>query len=188
MAGWVYALVTPSMPGVVHLGATAHDPNERVNEANACKWHMPDYTVACARQVDDAFAAERRMHAAFSHRRLHPRREFFRATAEEATALIALAAGFGAEPPVAAPARPMHRDDKERLRAWVEANFARIPLREKDSGTKLEALFGAYTSAAPPVHSTLLGKILFAKMLVSIYAGVGPHRGSDGSRGIFLLR
>jgi hypothetical protein len=85
---------------------------------------------------------------------------------------------------------PAHRAQtpEGQLRAWAEANYTRIPLREKDSGTKLEALFGAYTSSIPPVHAALLGKILFAKMLVSIYAGVGPHRGSDGSKGIFLLR
>ncbi len=33
-----------------------------------------------------------------------------------------------------------------------------VPLREKDSGTKLEALYTAYTSAQPPVHAKLLEK------------------------------
>jgi hypothetical protein len=74
-----------------------------------------------------------------------------------------------------------------KLRAWVEGNYAQVPLREKDNGTKLEVLYGAYASAAPPVHAKVLGKILFANMLVSIFPGVGAHRGSDGSKGIFLL-
>ncbi len=49
----------------------------------------------------------------------------------------------------------------ERLRSWVEANYTHIPLREKDTGTKLEALFGAYTSANPPVHQKSLGRNKF---------------------------
>ena len=66
-----------------------------------------------------------------------------------------------------------------KLRAWVEEHFAHVPLREKDSGTKLEAIYAAYIAAVPAVH---------AKLLDSVYPGVGPHRGSDGSKGIFLLR
>ena len=62
------------------------------------------------------------------------------------------------------------------LRAWVEANYTRIPLREKDSGTKLEALYASYFSATPPVHAKILGRSKFAAMLGSVYPGVGPHR------------
>jgi hypothetical protein len=76
-----------------------------------------------------------------------------------------------------------------RLRAWVEANYTHVPLREKSSGTKLEALFGAYTSANPPVHQKPLGKIKFAQMLSAVYPGIGPHRNSDNTvSGLFLLR
>jgi len=76
-----------------------------------------------------------------------------------------------------------------RLRAWVEANYTHVPLREKSSGTKLEALFCAYTSANPPVHQKALGKIKFAQMLSAVYPGIGPHRNSDNTvSGLFLLR
>jgi hypothetical protein len=75
-----------------------------------------------------------------------------------------------------------------KLRAWVDANYALVPLKEKDSGTKLEALYAAYTAASPPVHPKVLGRNLFAKMLEHIYPGIGAHRGNDGSRGIYLLR
>ena len=87
--GWVYALVSQSNPGIVKIGASQRDPGERLREANACEWHLPDYTVACATEVDDPFAAKRRVYIAFSHRRIDPRRTFFRATVEEARALIA---------------------------------------------------------------------------------------------------
>jgi hypothetical protein len=59
-------------------------------------------------------------------------------------------------------------------------------VREEDSGTRLEALYTAYASAVPPVHTKALGKFLFAKMLASVY--IGPHRGCDASKGLFLLR
>jgi hypothetical protein len=75
-----------------------------------------------------------------------------------------------------------------RLRAWVESNYTHVPLREKDTGSKLEALHTAYASAAPPVHQKLLGKTTFGKLLCTVYPGVGPYRGSAGETGIFLLR
>jgi hypothetical protein len=75
------------------------------------------------------------------------------------------------------------------LRAWVEENYVHVALHEKDSGTKLQLLFNAYTSAVPPVHTLPLGKIGFSKMLASIYAGVGPHRNTASTAsGIYLLR
>jgi len=53
---------------------------------------------------------------------------------------------------------------EERLRVWVDANYTRILLREKDSGTMLEAIYAAYTTSAPHVHARFLGEILFGKM------------------------
>jgi hypothetical protein len=76
-----------------------------------------------------------------------------------------------------------------KLRAWVEDNYSHVPLREKDSGSKLEALYTAYTSAVPPVHQKPLGKILFGKMLNALYHNIGPHRNSAGTvSGLYLLR
>ncbi len=90
MVGWVYAFVTPSMPGIIKFGATDRDPIERLRKANACTWHLHVYTVAAATRVDDPFAVERLIHALLATRRVRPRREFFRATADEARALLAL--------------------------------------------------------------------------------------------------
>jgi hypothetical protein len=79
-----------------------------------------------------------------------------------------------------------------RLRAWVESNYTHVPLREKDTGTKLEGLFGVYTSATPPVHQNLLGKTTFGKMLSAVYPGplaIGPHKNGAGTvSGLYLLR
>jgi hypothetical protein len=55
---------------------------------------MPDYVMVCAAKVDDPFKAESRIHTFFADQRVDPRREFFRATAEEAR-VIALVAKVG---------------------------------------------------------------------------------------------
>jgi hypothetical protein len=76
-----------------------------------------------------------------------------------------------------------------RLRDWVEENYTHIPLREKDTGTKLEALFGAYTTATPPVHQKLLGRNKFTAMLSAVYVGIGPHRNKENTvKSMYLVR
>ena len=203
--GWVYALATPSMPGLVKLGATERDPSERLSEANAHDtWRPPEaYVVACATEVNDPFAVERAVHAAFAARRVHPRREFFRATADEASTLIALIANVP-HPQVpheptdtahVAPAPPARRSPMVvaqtpecKLRAWVENNFTHVPLREKDTGTKLEVLYAAYMTCVPPVHAKVLGRNKFAQMLSSVYAHIGPHKNKTSTVFLYLLR
>jgi hypothetical protein len=247
MGGWVYVFETASMPGTVKIGATTRDPVERLHEANACTWHLPDYALVCATEVDDPFEVERQIHALLTNRRVDPRREFFRATAEEARALIALVAkpevavdtepmegavGAGAATgrgPVAiytiAPTAPHVRSrgishaaqsrrpharlanravaqqtPQGKLREWVDENYTHVPLRDKDTGTKLNVLYTAYTTCVPPVHQKplgrnkfkndfILGKILFGKMLNEIYPNVGPHKNAQSTvSGIYLLR
>ena len=78
----------------------------------------------------------------------------------------------------------MPSSPEDKLRAWVKAN----PLREKDSGAKLEALYTAYTTCLPPVHAKLLGKIKFGRMLNDVYAHIGPHRTTMGAAEVYLLR
>jgi hypothetical protein len=76
-----------------------------------------------------------------------------------------------------------------KLRAWIEEHYTHVPLREKDTGTKLEALYTAYASSAPPVHQKHIGKTTFGKMLSAVYPGIGPHRnGACTVSGLYLLR
>ena len=75
-----------------------------------------------------------------------------------------------------------------KLRAWVEEHYSHVPLREKDSGSKLEALYVSYSSCVPPVHTKLLGKIKFARMLNDVYPHIGPHRTTTGAAEVYLLR
>ena len=92
MAGSVYALATPSMPGIVAIGATRATPARALAEANASDaWRAPEpYALACHVEVDDALAAERAIQALLVARRVHPRRAFYRATTDEARGLMAL--------------------------------------------------------------------------------------------------
>ena len=83
----------------------------------------------------------------------------------------------------------MAQTPEGRLRAWVESNYTHVPLREKDTGTKLEALYSAYTSASQPVHQKPLGRNKFAQMLSGVYPGIGPHKNASSTvTGLYLLR
>lgn len=211
MAGWVYAFATPSMQGVVKIGATRRDPNERLDEANASDtWRPPrPYAVVCATEVADPFACERAIHTLLAARRVNTRHEFFEITALEARVLLALLVPLApahneqseTEPPLALPAAPSQIADEHgpalirtwtpegRLRAWVEQHYTHVPLREKDTGTKLEALYTAYWGSVPPVHSKILGKIMFGKMLNAVYPNIGPHKnGACTVSGLYLVR
>ena len=75
-----------------------------------------------------------------------------------------------------------------KLRTWVEESFSHVPLREKDTCTKLETLYAAYTACTPPVHSKMLGKTTFGKMLNAVYPNVGPHKNTTSTVFLYLLR
>jgi hypothetical protein len=215
--GFIYALATPSMPGLMKVGATERDPADRLAEANApATWGPPEpYAIVCAFSVptEFTFQIERALHLSLAARRVNTRREFFRITEDEARAYFAILAqvanpegGFprcsDATPPSTAPetgdglgsaydTRTFHslRSPEAKLRAWVESTYTHVPLREKDTGTKLEALYSAYATTVPPVHTKLMGKILFAKMLNAVFPNIGPHKNSNHTvSGIYLLR
>ena len=76
-----------------------------------------------------------------------------------------------------------------KLRAWVEEHYVHVPLREKGTGTKLEALYASYFSTAPPVHTKPLGRNKFAAMLNAVYQNIGPHRNKENTvTSLYLLR
>jgi hypothetical protein len=110
-------------------------------------------------KLDGAHVTER----ASLKRSVEARREFFELTHAEARALfdtVALLSGprAGREAREAREAREGREPQseavrargavtaEEKLRAWVDSKYTRIPLREKDTGSKLEAL---HTAGAP---------------------------------------
>jgi hypothetical protein len=133
MAGWVYGFATPSMPGVIKIGSTSRDPDERLSEANASDpWRPPHpYAVTCTAQVDDPFACERAIHTLLAARRVG--HEFFELTALEARTLFSLLA------PQAEPTEPTEETEQaeqakqteqseqaeQRRRAWTPESSLR---------------------------------------------------------------
>ena len=217
MTGWVYAFATPSMPGIIKIGATRRAPAARLEEANESDtWRPPRaYVAVCVAQVDDPFASERAIHAMLAARRINARNEFFAMTAQEAQILLSLLVAapsndteqfttmtfahhvperleiedVDARPTRTRASGPSGAAYEPTLRNWIESNYTHIPLREKDTGTKLETLFGAYASANPPVHLRLLGRNKFAAMLNSIFPNIGPYRNTTNTvTSLYLLR
>ena len=204
--GSVYCIANDAMPGIVKIGATVRDPTDRLSEARAVTWAPTCFRIIAQASVDDALATERALHALLAARRFEARREFFTLTHDEGRALFDTVARVAVGAHHAPRVAPAHQavsarvarvarvaevpvSYEEQLRAWVESNYTHIPLRAKDTGTKLESLFSAYTSASPPVHEKMLGRNKFAAMLGVVYHGIGPHRNAAGSvNGLYLLR
>ena len=90
MVGYVYAFESPSMPGIVKIGATERYPTERLHDANESDtWRPPEaYDIAWAVEVDAPFIVEKQIHESLAGVRVNPRREFFRVTADEARSLV----------------------------------------------------------------------------------------------------
>ena len=206
-SGFVYAITNDAMPGLVKIGATARDPADRLNEARHDTWAPSCFRITEQAAVDDAFGTERVIHALLAPRRFEARREFFRLTHEEARAVFAvveiIAGATCAAPETREETTEAHhapcdaqidrvarstRSPDAKLRAWIESKYIRLSLREKDSGTKLEALHSAYVSVTPPVHQKPLGKTTLAAMLRAIYPGIGPHKNTSSSAFLYLLR
>jgi hypothetical protein len=128
-------------------------------------------------EVADPFAGERAVHALLAARRINPRNEFFDVTADEARTVFSLLTPKAAhdrgrseslpnlaplvDSRAAAPGSYANRavasqTPEGKLHAWVDENYTQVPLKEKDTGTKLEVLYAAYTTAAPSVHTRVL--------------------------------
>ena len=211
--GSVYCIANDTMPGIVKIGATLRNPEDRLNEARTSTWAPSCFRIIAQAAVEDAFGTESALHALLAHRRFEARREFFTLTHEEARAVfltVELIAArtegasqstegamatedTGPRPPRKAASghsRPLAAsvwDEREKLRSWVESSYTHIPLGGKDCGSKLEELHGAYVRAG--VHAKPLGKTTFGAMLRGVYPGVGPHKSTSGAvNGLYLLR
>lgn len=88
--GFVYCFSNPSMPGIMKVGKTTRSPDARLSEANICDtWRPPTpYVIEFAKQVRDVAAKEKTLHALLTIERIHPRKEFFRVSAERVFSLI----------------------------------------------------------------------------------------------------
>lgn len=74
--GYVYILSNPSMPSLVKIGRTAHDPEGRASQLFQTGVPQP-FVVELAVKSPDCVALESDLHEHLSRSRLTKRREFF---------------------------------------------------------------------------------------------------------------
>ena len=87
-AGWLYVISSPSLPGLVKLGATRRlNPTIRVRELSSSSLPEP-YKAHCFVFSDDCFELESQMHKYFDKERVNPDREFFRIEPKEAIEVL----------------------------------------------------------------------------------------------------
>lgn len=83
-AGWLYVITSPSLPGLVKLGATRRlNPTIRVKELSSSSLPEP-FKAHCFVFSDDCFELENNIHKYFDKERVNPDREFFRIEPKDA--------------------------------------------------------------------------------------------------------
>lgn len=75
--GYIYALVNPSMEGLVKIGATVHDPIQRARQLSASTSSPHPFALAYSRRVSMPFQVEAELHEALDQYRVNDSREFF---------------------------------------------------------------------------------------------------------------
>lgn len=79
MAGYVYVLLNPGLPGKVKIGRTDRNPVDRARELSSTGLPHP-FVVAYWKLVPDPVAAEAYLHSVFDDYRVSKNREFFDAS------------------------------------------------------------------------------------------------------------
>ena len=85
--GYVYVLTNPSMPGLLKIGRTSNEPEQRLDELNTTGVPTP-FDLEIALEVHDCLQAEKLVHDALTHYRPSKSREFFRISLPDAGAVI----------------------------------------------------------------------------------------------------
>jgi hypothetical protein len=83
MAGYVYILANPAFPGKLKIGSTRLHPDARARQLSTTGVPAPFQAITYA-EFEDELSAERELQAIFGSQRVHPRREFYEITVEEA--------------------------------------------------------------------------------------------------------
>ena len=89
MAGIVYVLTHPAMPGLVKIGMTSGSIEERMRQLDTTSLPFP-FECFYAVLVDDPAAVERAIHDAFDDHRVNRRREFFKISPDRPKAIMNL--------------------------------------------------------------------------------------------------
>ena len=74
---WVYVLSNPTMPGLVKIGSTSKDPNERAKQISRGTGVPLEFVVQYAYRCFNAERLERGLHKHFNPHRTNNKKEFF---------------------------------------------------------------------------------------------------------------
>ena len=98
-AGYVYILINPSLNGVVKIGKTQNNPDERAKELSSATGVPTPFFVAYSSYFKDCSAVEIFVHTRLESNRLAGNREFFRVSVQKAIEIVREAeATFGIVP------------------------------------------------------------------------------------------
>ena len=88
--GYIYVLVNPSFEGMVKIGKTTRDPNERVKELSSATGVPTPFILVYYKQFKDCNIAEAEIHQILESKgyRLNESREFFKLSPTDAIRLI----------------------------------------------------------------------------------------------------
>jgi hypothetical protein len=94
LAGYIYVLVNPAMPGLIKIGRTIRSAEERALELSSVSGVASPFVVAHSEFVGDVEGCERELHAQLADYRYSKNREFFRLSVESAIQSIKKFAGM----------------------------------------------------------------------------------------------
>jgi hypothetical protein len=84
----VYILENPSMPGILKIGYTKGDPNDRADQLSKATGVPTPYKVVYSHNCFNGERIERATHKQLKKKRVNKDREFFNITIEEAKKII----------------------------------------------------------------------------------------------------
>ncbi len=89
-SGYIYVLINPSFEGMVKIGKTTRDPNERAKELSATTGVPTPFILVYYKQFKDCNIAETEIHQILESNgyRVNENREFFKISSTEAIKLI----------------------------------------------------------------------------------------------------
>ncbi len=88
--GYIYILINPALPGIVKIGKTGRDPDQRARQLQGTGLPTP-FAVAHQAYVEDCERVERAVHSLLVDHRVAENREFFSISVEDAVAAISVA-------------------------------------------------------------------------------------------------
>jgi hypothetical protein len=89
-SGIIYVLTNPKMPGLVKVGCTTGNVEDRISDLSSATGVPVAFQCHFAARVPDMAAKEKTLHQLFSDKRVNPKREFFDVAPEKVVLAISM--------------------------------------------------------------------------------------------------